>query len=350
MGPDPPKSPPSKRLKDEGSPPVIWLKLEDRHYQRLKPVGKDWRLEEAVPEHAVRVEAGDFGPQLSGAGRTVTASSRALPKSSASVRTQAVSDSSCARLLGLHKVAPSTKGPASVATSGCRKLLGLQAAGSQDRQSTAGEALGLHKPNKLQLTHVEHAPHDNYQAGELYVCRCGWKPPSGLTNAQRGYSARRHWRHCVGAPPPRAASQNVRQRVARKGWCNPVVKRLQAQARYLAWYKKLKGKWLDATCEGDPEAPETHSFRAVVTHVYRCRRCSKVSSLSELRRFPCSKRNKSKGVTVANWISKWQGVEKALAHQDQTRSATRKFYSQKRRAGSKQPEAKGSKKRKAAGS
>ena len=131
-----------------------------------------------------------------------------------------------------------------------------------------------------------------------------------------------------------------------------MVKRLQAQARYLAWFKKLKGKWLDAAREGDLEAPETHSFqnRAVVMHVYRCRRCSKVSSLSELRRFPCSKRNKSKGVTVANWISKWQGVEKALAHQDQTRSATRKFYSQKRRAGSEQPEAKGSKKRKAAGS
>ena len=269
-------------------------------------------MDEAVPEHAVRVDMSSqaLRSQLCGAGRG-DARSR---KSGASA------DHSCARFLGLPSAAKSAK---SSRSSVCRRLLGLEAVAT-DSVGSVSQVLGLSKPSrcgpKTSCSDApppleEHAAFENYKVGDLYVCQCGWRPPTkGLSNNQIAYRAKKHWRHCVGKLPPNAASQQVRQRVARGAWCNPVRKRELAKQRYLTWYNKLKGKWRDAACVPDFDNPLSTSGpnRSVVIHQYRCKHCSRQSSAADFKRYPCSARDRARGISKHSWITKMQGPESLL--------------------------------------
>ena len=320
VGPEPPEEPaPKSRKKKKDSLKVIWLKLEDQHYQWLKPVGQDWRMETALPQHVVKVDMTGRGlsSQLCGAGARSKASGR-----------------SCARLLGLAALSKSSGSGGSAA---CRRLLGLKAATTRDGASSAAQALGLPKPSKRGATSScseaptlpeEASVFEKYRVGDLYICKCGWRPPvKGLTNAQIAFRARQHWRHCAGKLPPSAASQQVRQRVARAAWCNPALKRAEAENRYRAWYKKLKGKWLDAACTPCFEDPHAISLpkRGIISYQYRCTRCSNVKSLGDTQRWPCRCRDKAKGVTYKSWAVKIKGPEKALSLMSRINETARRF-------------------------
>ena len=221
--------------------------------------------------------------------------------------------SSCAQLLGLRRCGAASS--ASNRSRGAASLLGLQRSTEsspapgrnkcQRKSSTshaAASLLGLKASAQDGLSGAPAAPETNlddlapYDAGDLYKCPCGWRPPPRPNSSQVKVRAKAHWRQCQGTLPPAAKTVGMRRRLAAKNTPRMKLKRKErALDAYRAFVRKLRyQKWRQAACDPDESTAGISSTVAaalpLIRTTYACRKCGRRVDLAKMRRFPCKKR------------------------------------------------------------
>ena len=242
---------------------VVWLRLESKHYQWLKPKEAGGN----PPVGTMEEVSLDLVPDLVGEGRSASVAGSARSGSGGSLRRalglgSQASGSSAVGLrsaLGLPGSSVSSRVSPRGASVGRRSVVsqgGSQAtrvgvgsararakakAGSRNSQDPAKEA------TKALGKEVEKGEAGRYTAGDLYACPCGWHPVKGLRKAgkvvQADSQAKQHWRQCQGTLPPKQF-RGLRAHIAKTAVA-PVsaeANRRKAVGDFKAWTAELARK------------------------------------------------------------------------------------------------------------
>ena len=210
---------------------MVWLRLQSKHYQLLRPkgLGPPAQFVKECMAHAV------YKPeQLEGAGHQV--------------------DPDCLSFLGLHSLAASARRGS---VSGA--------------QNTPGQCV------------------DAYEYDSCLNCPCGWKPkkPSGKKRGQTAdRQAKAHWRHCQGTLPPKGDPTNLAE--FRRGMSarEALLKTDRSKGKYLNWRGKLSSKARSAAHSLDL----TKASLVPRGWTYLCTACCNYHTINQTMTIPCPSR------------------------------------------------------------
>ena len=249
----------------------IWLKLEDQHYEWLKPRTLQGTQKE---EHATLIEEW----------RT-----RAFCYPTAGLQGKG-QDEDIRSILGLS-VTPSSKlaaearspsGPSSKLDDEVKSMLGI----------------GNNDDVRKELFQDDDKP---YVPGEIYRCVCGWQPyheKSHQGDRRVGHlnfaAAVKHWRECQGTELPKQRS-NAKTLSRMSTWIrnNPQVRALKKRRCFLreaAWRSSSPQRIQQGVCELDENLHETVVRGGRNVNAYRCKKCGALRAQGSTNRYCCPNR------------------------------------------------------------
>ena len=339
---------PSPPVKSQ--PSCVWLCLESQHYRLLSP--HNAKTAEALLTSCAaaitQVTLDSAVVDLTGAGPCETRDS-AWARSMLGLETASVSSAvssavlprcppprlcsqslvaaapACpAALLGLCRSAPCSS--SSVETNGTAAVAASSAPGVSSAKAAAVGSLDPADPRMLlglaAPSHGDAASGDlpddlvfqPYQPGEVWHCKCGWRPNPTDSSDNKRAAARKHWRQCCGTEPPKAHQVAAHQRLARSGIGNFALTRRKAQEKFAKWRDGFKGKWQKAACNPDLDNPATRTRpkSGITSSVYTCSQCQRCDTLSSFKASPCSKGNVTVKIPLRDWQATHKGQKVAM--------------------------------------